>query len=167
MANEFDTIEAEINQGTRRDAILHSVGANSAHGLRRTNGDKQRSVMTLLNDEEWSQWPQTKIAQACGVSREYVCRLSGSIDASCDRSQDSTRTVRRGDSVYQQNTANIGHRPSAAAAVETERVIVDADTGEVIDNPATITTTTRRYSLEISTSPIEILPRTDYPNPLA
>jgi hypothetical protein len=32
-------IECEVRQGSRRDAILFSVGANSTHGLRRSNDD--------------------------------------------------------------------------------------------------------------------------------
>ena len=49
-------IEPEIINGTLRDAVLFSVGVNSTHGLRRTNEDKRRAVLVLLNDEEWSQW---------------------------------------------------------------------------------------------------------------
>src|SRR4051794_21104679 len=45
-----DDVAADIRQGTRRDAILHSVGANARHGWRRTNEDKRRAVLTLLDD---------------------------------------------------------------------------------------------------------------------
>jgi ParB-like chromosome segregation protein Spo0J len=51
----LETIEAEVKQGTRRDAVLYSVGANATHGLRRSNADKRRAVETLLTDTEWSQ----------------------------------------------------------------------------------------------------------------
>jgi len=34
------------------DAVFNSVGANAEHGLRRTNADKRRAVLTLLNDDE-------------------------------------------------------------------------------------------------------------------
>ena len=40
-------IGAEVRQGTRRDAILFSVGANAVHGHRRTNDDKRRAVLHL------------------------------------------------------------------------------------------------------------------------
>lgn len=99
-------IPAEVRQGTKRDAVLFSVGANASHGLRRTNEDKRKAVLTLLNDKEWKSWPQAKIAQYCGVSREYVSRVSGTL--SCDRSQDDKRTVERGGTTYEQNTAKIG-----------------------------------------------------------
>ena len=50
----FIDIEANVHQGTRRDAVLYSVGSNSVHGLRRTNEDKRKAVQTLLNDLEWT-----------------------------------------------------------------------------------------------------------------
>ena len=51
----IESIAADIRRGTRRDAVLYSVGANACHGLRRTNADKYRSVELLLRDQEWSQ----------------------------------------------------------------------------------------------------------------
>ena len=65
-------VEAEVRMGTRRDAVLHAVGANSEHGLRRTNEDKRRAVMMLLEDEEWAQWSDREIAGRCSVSPEMV-----------------------------------------------------------------------------------------------
>lgn len=68
-------VPAEVRQGDRRRAILHSVAANSAHGLRRSNEDKRRAVMTLLDDEEWSQWSDREVAKRCGVSHTFVANL--------------------------------------------------------------------------------------------
>jgi hypothetical protein len=68
-------IAAEVRQGTKRDAILHSVGANAAHGMRRTNDDKRRSVLTLLNDSEWSGWSDREIAKKCAVDGKTVAAL--------------------------------------------------------------------------------------------
>src|ERR687889_2199677 len=45
-------LAADVRPGGRREAILHSVGANAEHGLRRTNDDKRRAVRTLLADPE-------------------------------------------------------------------------------------------------------------------
>jgi hypothetical protein len=36
-------IRADIRQGTRRDAVLYSTGANGKHGLRRTNEDQEEA----------------------------------------------------------------------------------------------------------------------------
>lgn len=68
-------ILADVRQGSRRDAVLYSVGANDTHGLRRTNADKRRAVTLLVRDEEWSAWSDKVIADRCGVSREFVNRI--------------------------------------------------------------------------------------------
>src|SRR3990172_833650 len=66
------SILADIRTGTARNAVLYSLGANGTHGLNRTNADKRKTVMTMLNDAEWSAWPEAEIARRCLVSRELV-----------------------------------------------------------------------------------------------
>lgn len=68
------SIACEVRRGTRRDAILFAVGANDAHGLRRTNADKRRAVATLLGDPEWSAKSDRWIADACRVDGKTVAR---------------------------------------------------------------------------------------------
>lgn len=68
-------IEAQVIQGTRRDAVLHSVSANATHGLRRTNEDKRRAVLTLLNDLEWVKLSDREIARRASVSQPFVSAL--------------------------------------------------------------------------------------------
>ena len=65
-------IAADVRQGDRRAAILHSVGTNGVHGLRRSNEDKRRAVQTLLEDPEWSKWSDREIAKTAAVSHEFV-----------------------------------------------------------------------------------------------
>jgi hypothetical protein len=71
----LEEIAVFVRQGTLRDAILYSVGANSSHGLRRTNDDKRRSVRLLLEDEEWGKWSDAEIARRCKVSDKTVAGL--------------------------------------------------------------------------------------------
>ena len=73
--NNSKKIEAVVHQGTVRDAILHSVGANHANGLRRSNADKRNSVLTMLNDEEWWGWSDREIARQCAVSQAMVTKV--------------------------------------------------------------------------------------------
>jgi ParB-like chromosome segregation protein Spo0J len=49
-------IAADVRQGTRRDAVLHSVGANANNGVRRTARDRRQAVTMLIDDEEWTKW---------------------------------------------------------------------------------------------------------------
>lgn len=69
------SILAEVRDGTVRDAVLYSLGANRAHGLRMTNADKRKAVQTLLTDPEWSEWSDRKIADSCGVGHPFVAAL--------------------------------------------------------------------------------------------
>lgn len=110
-------IPAEIRQGDRRRAILHSVAANSAHGLRRTNDDKRRAVLTLLEDAEWSAWSDGKIARQCGVSQPFVSGLRRDLSQNGFEMPEA-RTVERNGTVYQQNTAAIGARSNDGQKTE-------------------------------------------------
>lgn len=76
----------EQRPGTRRDAVLYSVGANGTHGLRRTNADKRKAVETLLNDDEWKKNSGRWIAEHCGVSPDFVSRLRSEQVSSDDTS---------------------------------------------------------------------------------
>lgn len=69
------SIAADVHDGTVRDAILYSVGANGTHGLRRTNADKRKAVETMLADAVWKLWSDRKIADSCGVSQPFVSGL--------------------------------------------------------------------------------------------
>ena len=66
------TVSVIVKPGTLRDAILHSVGCNAAHGQRRTNNDKQRAVDRLLRDKVWGQWTNSEIAKRAAVSDPTV-----------------------------------------------------------------------------------------------
>jgi ParB-like chromosome segregation protein Spo0J len=100
----FADIEADIREGTRRDAVLYSVGANNSHGLRRTNADKHKAVMTLLEDFEWSEWNNAEIAKACGVSAMFV----GNLRKDFGEEVPKIRKVKRGDLEYTVDTTNLG-----------------------------------------------------------
>lgn len=98
---------ADIRQGTRRDAILYSVGANAENGKRRTNEDKRRAVMTLLQDEEWGKWSDSDIARQCRVDHKTVAAIRISLGNS--QVTERTYTTKHG-TVAIMHTANIGNR---------------------------------------------------------
>lgn len=118
-----DMIPADIRQGTRRDAILYSVGANEAHGLRRTNEDKRRAVLTLLNDAEWSKWSDREIARRAAVSDRFVNNLRPSANGS-----QIARTVERNGSTYTMNTAAIGKSMPKDDDMDFAEVETESDT---------------------------------------
>lgn len=112
----LDSIPAEVKQGTRRNAILYAAGANAEHGLRRTNEDKRRVVMTLLEDKEWATWPLNQIAEHCKVSVGFVHKLYHSSFHNEKIEKPTGRTVQRNGTTYTMNTANIGKSPGAQIA---------------------------------------------------
>ncbi len=91
-------ITASVHPGTRRDAVLFSVAANSGHGLQRTNADKQKAVMTLLRDDEWSSWSNAEIAKRCGVDSSTVdkWRIRSLPDSGSEKSIAKTYTTKHG-----------------------------------------------------------------------
>lgn len=124
-------VPADVRQGTQRDAILFSVGANASHGLRRTNDDKRRAVSTLLNDAEWASWSDREIARQCGVGAPLVGSLRKAI---CNPITDSAkRTVTRNGTTFQQNTAKIGAAASPVPApAASENTPVAQSDGDVL-----------------------------------
>lgn len=79
LAIEADEIPGYVHEGTKRDAVLYSVGANHGHGLRRSNEDKRKAVMTLLEDAEWpagATSPSPRHAACPTISWAWCAKLS-------------------------------------------------------------------------------------------
>lgn len=74
-------VEVDVHKGTLRNAIEYALGANSKHGLKRTNEDKKNAVIIALNDIEWGMLGLRDIAKLCGVSHTYVSTIKEKIDA--------------------------------------------------------------------------------------
>ncbi len=94
-----EEIEARVSSGDRRSAILAAVGANQAHGLRRTNDDKRRAVRALLSDEEWVRWSDRAIAEACGVAHTFVSVVRKELSGN-GLQMPQERVVQRGEQTY-------------------------------------------------------------------
>ncbi len=70
-----ETIAAEVHEGGQRDAVLHAAGANASHGLRRTQEDKRKAILSLLHDPEWRLWSDREIAKRTATSDKTVAKL--------------------------------------------------------------------------------------------
>jgi DNA (cytosine-5)-methyltransferase 1 len=97
-----ERILADIRQGNKRDAQLYSCAANANHGLRRTSADKQKSVLTLLKDDEWGQWSNREIARRCGVDEATVRKYRNELAATGERAKPSqVKFTRKGETQVQ------------------------------------------------------------------
>lgn len=110
----LDEVDVDVRQGGRRDAVLFSVGANAAHGLRRTNADKRRAVEVLLRDEEWAAWSDREIARRCGVGAPLVAEVRVTVTVSSYSEAPRTYTTKHGTTATMKTEA-IGRVPAAPA----------------------------------------------------
>ncbi len=122
-----------VEQGTRRDAILYSVGANAEHGLRRTDEDKRRAATTLLTDDEWNKWSDNQIAKKCKVSQPFISALrkelaNGSTDNFTSKEK---RTYERNGKTHTMRTDNIGKSKPTQETQEPDR---DPNTKEMFNS---------------------------------
>lgn len=106
------SIAVDVRQGTARDAVLYSFGANGTHGLNRTNADKRKAVTSMLSDSEWAKWSNVAVAKACFVSEGFVRSLRiNEVTTPAER----TFTTKHGTTATMQ-TANIGKPAEPANA---------------------------------------------------
>lgn len=75
----FTTIDCDVNQGTKRDALIFSLGANHDHGLPRSNEDKRKAVLIAFDDIEMCDLSDVQIAKICRVSSMTVGRIRKSL----------------------------------------------------------------------------------------
>ena len=136
------SIQVDVRQGTRRDAILFSVGANAAHGLKRTNADKRRAVTVLLTDEEWSRRSDRWVAEKCGVSDKTVASVRKTLIAELPQcSSEPTRTTSDGREYPSRRKppetkpAPPETQPDPASEKRPTLTLVDDEEDEVIDEP--------------------------------
>jgi hypothetical protein len=65
-------VEVNIHKGTLREAQEYALGVNDKHGLKRTNADKRKAVLIVLDDLEWSLLTNREIGKLCRVSHTFV-----------------------------------------------------------------------------------------------
>ncbi|MES1026710.1 ParB N-terminal domain-containing protein [Gloeocapsa sp. BRSZ] len=123
-----EAIACVIHQGTRREAVLYSVGANADHkpALPRSREDKRRAVMTLLQDPEWGKWSDREIAERCKVHHNTVGKIRASLTGYLSSEKRTYKT--KHSTTAKMNIANIGK--SGQELPNPETAIVELGTGE-------------------------------------
>lgn len=133
------TIKAEIREGTLRDAILYSAGANAGHGLQRTNEDKRNDALKLLNDKEWFKRSDNWIAKQAKVSQPYVGDLRKEvISKNVLSGAPAPDTKRVGSDGVVRETSRIGRQPRASSVISDEEADIDVEveTSEPTERPS-------------------------------
>lgn len=71
----LDTLPTIVHHGMFRDALLFSLSVNTDHGLSRSNADKRKVVLTLLNDNQWSKLSLRKLSAIAQVSHSFIAKV--------------------------------------------------------------------------------------------
>lgn len=91
-----ESMDCIVMPGGQREALLHAIGANHAHGLPRTVADKRKAVAMLLADAEWGARSNEWIATAAKVSWSLVAGVRSGLAAHQPELQPETRVGRDG-----------------------------------------------------------------------
>lgn len=96
------SVEVEVEQytGTRRDALLYAVGTNYDHGLRLSHEDKRKAVRLVLEDAEWGQWTDRRIAEVTNTSPTFVGKVRASLKPAEPAASVHVDTCEAGPSVH-------------------------------------------------------------------
>jgi hypothetical protein len=78
--NGGTAIEAEVQPGSRTDALKHALGANATNGLYRTNADKRNVAEIAL--KEWPDLSNAYLAEICRVSDELLRKVRKELTSS-------------------------------------------------------------------------------------
>jgi len=98
----FKDIEANVKTGTKRDAFIACLPANSKHGKQRTPEEARYSVRMALEDIELGSKTDAQIALACDVSPMTVGRVRKALGL-----EKTTRINKKGQKV---DVKNIGRK---------------------------------------------------------
>ena len=71
-------VHSKIFKGSRKDALLHALGANSQNSLYRSNADKRNAVEIAL--EEFPEETNAFIAKICAVSPSMISNARKRLD---------------------------------------------------------------------------------------
>lgn len=74
-------IDATVETGSRRDAILLACSVNGQHGQQRTPEDVKKLLYTMFADQEWGAWSSRELASHTRISRYTVDKVRGQYEA--------------------------------------------------------------------------------------
>lgn len=77
--NQFHDIEADVETGTRADALWFALGANKANACQMTKADKKHAIVLAL--KAFPDKSQTIIAEQIGVNQHYVGEVKKQVSA--------------------------------------------------------------------------------------
>jgi hypothetical protein len=150
-AEGWTEIEAIVHQGKLEDAQWASYGVNKAHGLKRTNADKQRQTRNAIKHPNAANKSNEQIAAHVGVDAKTVAKYRADMVATLEIPESTERTGKDGRTI---STSNIGKRPALVNVSDVPAVtepFYDDDAGEYVLPVATQRVKSRPLTAEETT----------------
>lgn len=150
-ANGMVSIEADVKEGTQRDALLYSFGANGRRGLSMNFEDRRSVIKRMLEDQEWSQWTNAQIAKHIGVSKMTVGRIKAQLEAEkgAEEAPTTKKYIDKHGNESTINTKNLGKKFSKNQEEPTlDRKLIEAEKLEEDDRLRELADTIRELEEE-------------------
>jgi hypothetical protein len=121
-------IEANIKEGTQRDAIYLSFSANKTNAFPRQPGTTKEIIKKILKDSEWSKMSQHDIARHVGCTQAFVWQICEKIKKSASDNRLSDRTGLPGSKtgIARSKTVKVKRGKSEYEAKVPEKKVLDS-----------------------------------------
>lgn len=113
-------IASIVIKGTKRDAFIASLKANSHHGKQRSPEERRYVVQLALEDIELGELSDAQVAQICQVSKMTVGRVRKALGLK--------RETTIGKDGKRRDTSNIGRKPKPEPVYEEEDKLTELAT---------------------------------------
>lgn len=132
---KISKFQVRVQDGTPEDAYRKSLGANAAHGRRRSDGTLRKQIWAALLSDEFGQWTDSRIAdEVVFCSQSKVQEERSKLEATrADYKAPDVRIDKRG---REMNTANIGSRKKPQVPGRVKRRTNDGDEDLTADSSA-------------------------------
>jgi len=119
-------IKANIEKGTRRDAIYFSFSANKENAFPRQPGTAKGIIEKMLKDEEWAKISQREIARHVGITEGFVRKVKIEIEAHVRTSTQIEGVSKPKNKVSRSETVNVNRGSSSYEAKVPEKKMLDS-----------------------------------------
>lgn len=122
------TIDAEVIDGDKLDAVICALSANTTHGMRRTNADKRHCVMVAL--KFFPDWSDRATASKCGVTHPFVANVRAELSKQEEVETVTTANKKQDSKKESAKTKNVKAEKSDAAETDEADAIMLPDIAE-------------------------------------
>lgn len=124
-------ISANLENGSRRDAIYFSFSANKENAFPRQPGTAGEIIKKILKDEEWSKMSLRVIADHVGVTERYVRKLQAELKSYPRNSSEDKPDSKPKKQLSRAKTRKVKRGKSEYEAKEPEKIVLDS-TGKTV-----------------------------------